>query len=210
MDMRIEKGKKGYKIIPGYNEWFSKYVAKAAYLLRRFLDEFRIDREIALKIRLNMEKEMKEKKVKWEDIPSFVSMILLREFLGDKRIEKMRRYIMKEFKPNKERMFFYQETAEQWVASWETFVNGCVKGHYLEPEEYANDLSVRIIIQENYDRFSPELKKRIEKADKKFRKIFVTTNEPLSKKLGERYSREEYWWLYGDPKNAPWYKRRSK
>ncbi len=68
-----------------------------------------------------------------------------------------------------------------------------------------NDLSTRMIIQNFFDRFSPQLKKKIEKIDKKFIKIFVFSRKS-NKKLEERYPQKVYWWLYGDPKNAPWFK----
>ena len=136
-------------------------------------------------------------------------MFLHREFLGDKRLNEMYKFIMDTCKTDFYKKSFYKHTVEELTKMWEMFVNEIVneKYKYLEPEDYGNDLSVRDIIQREYKRFPDELKKRIESADKKFKKVLVHSPWPHDKKFEEKFPKEEYWWLYGEPKNAPWVKK---
>lgn len=93
--------------------------------------------------------------------------------------------------------------AEENVRIWEDIVKQFTNGKYLGWEDYTNDISIRTIIQRGYDELSPAMKKRVEAADKKFRKIFVPGNPQVNEEYQKKHPKEVYWWLYGEPKNRP-------
>lgn len=193
-------------------EYRRRIESEAGSLFIKFTKKFKLSSDIYVKLKFPMIQELNEKKVDYEDVPSFVAMFLHREFLGDKHLKEMYRFIMETYTPDVHKMSFYQHTMAEWTKMWETFVNEIVnkKYRYLEAEDYGDDLSVRNIIQREHNRFPEELKKRIESADKKFKKALVNSPWPHDKKFEENFPKHEYWWLYGNPKNAPWFKEAKK
>ncbi len=121
--MKVEKGDK----IERNDELSGKYLMEGLKLLDKFAERFKLSNEGYQRLKLAMEKEMREKKFKLEDIPSFVAMFLKKEFIGDKRIKEIHKYIVKRFKPDLDKVAFYQLTPKQWVASWESIVNSFLK-----------------------------------------------------------------------------------
>jgi hypothetical protein len=93
--------------------------------------------------------------------------------------------------------------AKSYTDSWNWFLQNCWEGDERCRLDYPQEVDLRLrlerLLAEGAGR--PEMedsRQRIRVLDERLRRIWSVADEPLTGSP-ERYPREQYWWLYGNP-----------